>query len=124
MGGRGAVSGFVNRVPNAEKATIAESKITKYCLNPEKAHYHEFTAVGYSQEDPERLKRDLLDSVRSSSKAKMYEVNEHGERSFEVETELGVTRKAPFKTIWQIDKGSDYPRFITAYRVGRKKNEI
>lgn len=37
MGGRGAVSGFVSKIPNADKATIADSKITKFLLDPEKS---------------------------------------------------------------------------------------
>lgn len=117
MGGRGATSGFVNRVPNADKATIADSKITKFLLDPTKKHYAEFVAVGYSKDDPERLKRDLLEGLPNSG-AKMYEANAHGDRSFEVDMMLGVTRKAKFRTAWQIDRGSDSPRFITAHRIG------
>lgn len=117
MGGRGAVSGFVNKVPNADSATIADSKITKFLLDPTKKHYAEFVAVGYSKDDPERLKRDLLEGLPNSG-AKMYEVNAQGDRSFEVDMILGVTRKAKFRTAWQIDKGSDSPRFITAHRIG------
>lgn len=120
MGGRGAVSGFVNRIPNADKATIADSKITKYLLDPAKPHYAEFVAVGYSKDDPERLKRDLLEGL-SNSGAKAYEANSNGDRSFVSSMMLGVTRKAKFRTVWQIDEGSNSPRFITAYRIGVKR---
>lgn len=117
MGGRGAVSGFVSKVPNAEKATIADSKVTKYLLDPEKKHYTEFVDVGYSKDDPERLKHDLLEGLNTSN-AKMFEKNAHGDRSFEADMMLGVSRKEKFRTVWQIDKGAENPRFITAYRIG------
>ncbi len=117
MGGRGAVSGFVSKIPNADKATIADSKITKFLLDPGKKHYAEFVAVGYSKDDPERLKRDLLKGL-PNNRAKMHEVNAHGDRSFEVDMMLGVNRKAKFRTAWQIDRGADNPRFITAHRIG------
>ena len=117
MGGRGAVSGFVSRIPNAEKATIAESKITNYLLDPTKKHYAEFAAVGYSESDPERLKRDLLEGLRNNE-AKTFEPNQHGDRAFEVDMMLGVTRKAKFRSAWQIDRGADNPRFVTAHRIG------
>lgn len=117
MGGRGAVSGFVNRVPNAEKAVIADSKVTKYLLDPAKKHYSEFVAVGYSEDNPEQLKHDLLRGIVNNS-AKEYEVDTHGNRAYEVDMQLGVSHKAKFRTAWQIDKGTNFPRFITAHRIG------
>lgn len=117
MGGRGSVSGFVSRAPNAGKATIADAKVTKFLLDPTKKHYAEFAAVGYSRDDPDRLKRDLLDGLQNND-AKMYNVNASGNRPIEVDMMLGVTRKARFRTAWQIDRGTDFPRFISAYRIG------
>ncbi len=120
MGGRGAASGFVSKVPNADRAIIADSKITKYLLDPTKAHYREFTAVGYSKNNPERLRDDLLEGIKESS-ALAFDANEHGNRTFNVDMMLGVTRKARFRTAWQIDKEKDFPRFITAFRIGAKR---
>lgn len=99
------------------RGIIANSKITKFLLDPTKKHYAEFVAVGYSKDDPECLKRDLLEGL-SNGGAKMYEANAHGDRSFGVDMMLGVTRKAKFRTAWQIDKGSDSPCFISTYRIG------
>lgn len=117
MGGRGAASSFVSRVPNAEKAVIADSKITKYLLDPAKKHYQEFISVGYSKSDPEQLKSDLLKGV-ANSPAKEYEIDTYGNRAYEVDMRLGINQKAKFRTAWQIDKGSSNPRFITAHRIG------
>lgn len=120
MGGRGAASGITSSVPNAERAIIADGKITQYLLDPAKKHYSEFTAVGYSKDNPNRLKQDLLDGLRKSP-AKVYSANAHGSRAFEVDMMLGVTRKEKFRTGWQIDNGTDCPRFITAHRIGGKR---
>lgn len=117
MGGRGSFSGFVDTVQNAERATIADSKISNYLLDPTKKHYAEFVAVGYSQADPERLKRDLLNGLKSN-KAKTFGPNASGARTFEVDVELGVTHKKKFRTIWQIDSDATAPRLITAHRIG------
>ena len=108
---------MVNRVPGAEKAVIPDNKIVRFLLDPEKKHYKEFVAVGYSKKDPDRLKRDLLEGLVTNT-AQAYEANEHGASAFHVDMFLGVTRKARFRTAWQIDKDKDYPRFITAHRIG------
>ena len=120
MGGRGAASGIVNRVPNADRAIIADSKITKYLLDPSGKHYKEFIAVGYSENNPEILKNDLLKAVKESA-AMAFEPNMHGNRTFHVDMTLGVTRKARFRASWQIDTGKDFPRFVTAFRIGAKR---
>lgn len=60
MGRRGNSGGIAHRVPDYENAAISEAKIMKYCLDLNKKHYEEFTDVGYSKDDPERLKQDLL----------------------------------------------------------------
>lgn len=117
MGGRGAASGFISSVPNADRATIADGKIMKYLLDPEKAHYPEFIAVGYSRDDPERLRQDLLAGLRKGP-AKVYGADDFSVVSFVVDTMLGVTREKKFRTVWQVDEGTDYPRFVTAYRIG------
>ncbi len=120
LGGRGAASGLVNRVPNAGKAIIAEAKITKYLLDPTRVHYKEFVAVGYSKNNPEQLTKDLSEGLKGNV-AVAFEANEHGDRTFNVDMMLGVTRKARFRTAWQIDKGNNVPRFITAFRIGAKR---
>ncbi|MGM9650979.1 MAG: hypothetical protein ACI3VX_03450 [Faecousia sp.] len=92
MGGRGASSGIVYRVPNYNKAIIADNKITKFCLDPSKKHYAESVNVGYRPDNPEQLRADLLDRL-SKNEAESTLPNKHGDRSFAVYMELGVTKK-------------------------------
>lgn len=119
MGGRGSSSGIIRRVPNAKNATIADSKITQFLLMPGKKHYAEFISVGYSENNPEQLQIDLLNGLMYNS-AKEYKTNEYGNKVYEVDMILGITKKKKFRTGWQIDKGSTHPRFITAHRIGEK----
>jgi hypothetical protein len=118
MGGRGAVSGIIHRVPNYNKATIAEPKITSYCLDPKKPHYQEFVDVGYSESNPEQLKTDLLKGL-TENEAVAYHPNSYGHISYEVKMRLGVVKKRTFQTVWQLDKGKTAPKFVTAYRIKR-----
>lgn len=120
MGGRGASSGIVHRAPNYSKATIAEPKITKYLLDPSQKHYMEFVDVGYSKDKPERLKADLLKGL-SKNEAEITKPNAHGDIGITVYMKLGVTKKKTFRTGWQIDKGTNFPRFVTAYRYDKMR---
>lgn len=120
MGGRGASSGIVRRVPNYNKATIAEPKITEYCLDSTQKHYQEFIDVGYSGDKPEKLKADLL-KVLGENETEITKPNSHGDISVTVYMKLGVIKKRTFRTGWQIDKGTNFPRFVTAYRFNQKR---
>lgn len=120
MGSRGAKSGIINRVPNANNATIADGKITNWLLSPDKKHYQDFVDVGYSKDKPERLRKDLLNGIKNNE-AMEHETNEHGEKTYNVDMLLGVTKKRKFRTGWQIDKGSAVPRLVTAFKIGAKR---
>lgn len=117
MGGRGASAGFISRIPRAGKAVIHENKIINYLLKPDSKHYAEFVSVGYSRDNPGRLEQDLLEGLKNNE-AERFDPNEYGNTTYNVYMMLGVTSKARFRTSWQIDKGTDFPRFITAHRVG------
>lgn len=117
MGGRGAAGGFVNRLPRSEQAFIHEDKITKFLLKPGAKHYKEFERVGYSPTDKERLKQDILEGLKHNE-AKFFDTNEYGNTAYQVNMLLGITQKRWFATAWQIDKGKNYPRLITAHMIG------
>lgn len=120
MGGRGASSHIFNRTPNYNKATIADSKITRFCLYPKGKHYKDFIDVGYDKNNPDQLRQDLLKGL-AENKAEVSEPNSHGEIRITVYMKLGVTKKRTFRTGWQIDKGTIHPKFVTAYRNNPKE---
>jgi hypothetical protein len=106
-------------VPNADRAIIAPGKITGYLLNVShkrggpKARL--LLSVGYRPDDPQRLESDLrtqhlsLDVTRTSENA--YGV------VYEIEGPIRTPggRNVRFCSIWQVDTGTDVPRFITMY---------
>ena len=106
-------------VPNAERAIIAVEKLTEYLLNM--SHKRGATkarlliGVGYRNDAPRLLESDLraqhlaLDVTRTSENAYgvVYEIEGP------IKTPTGKTVR--FCSIWQIDSGTEVPRFITMY---------
>ena len=119
MGGRGNVSGFISRLPNYQRARILGDKVKNYLLNPNKSNGKSelFRSLGYTMKDAKRLSRDIQDGLKNN-RAVQYEPNKHGNVMYNVTMRIGKDKTA-IKTVWQIDKGSNIPRFITAYKARR-----
>jgi hypothetical protein len=106
-------------VPNAEQAVIAEDKICAYLLNVEhrrggsKAKL--LLRMGYTLAEWQRLAADLRTGHLSGEAERVTET-EYGTR-YELVAPLtgpaGLT--ILFRSIWQIDLGTDVPRLITMY---------
>lgn len=108
------------QLPNAERAVVAREKITEYLLlltHPEgesKARF--FLSFGFEAADWETFASALrfltLDNRVTETKE-----TAHGTQYViigQLDTPDG--RRPSIRTVWQIDHGSDYPRFITARR--------
>lgn len=93
---------------------IPDAKVKKYLLKEGTKHYEEFSNVGYTTFDGERLKSDIANNF-SYSKAVDKKIVGGSER-FLVYMELGVTKTKRFRTVWQKDAPDSTPRFLTAYR--------
>ena len=110
-------------LPNCEWATVAREKLTEYLLSTShrrgrrKAAF--FVRFGFSSDAWEVL----ADALRVHGCA--HEVVEVTPTEFgtmyRVEGEIASPdgRQPRVRTIWMIDTGSDRPRFITAYPLGR-----
>ena len=106
-------------IPNAERAIIAVEKLTEYLLNmshkrgASKARL--LLGVGYRPDAPRLLESDLRTQHLS------LDVTRTSENAYGVVYEIEGPIKAPggktvrFCSIWQIDAGTDVPRFITMY---------
>jgi hypothetical protein len=106
-------------VPNADRAIIATEKIAAYLLNLShkrggpKARL--LLSLGYRPDDPQRLESHLrtqhlsLDVTRGSE-------NPYG-LVYEIEGPIRTPtgRIVRFCSVWQVDTGTDVPRFITMY---------
>jgi len=107
------------KVPNADRAVIAADKLARYVLNVShkrggpKARL--LLSVGYRSDNPQSLESDLrvqhlsLDVTRTHQSA--YGV------VYEIEAPIKTPggRSVRFCSVWQVDTGTDVPRFITMY---------
>jgi hypothetical protein len=106
-------------VPNVDRAIIAPDKLTGYLLNVShkrggpKARL--LLNVGYRADDPQRLESDLRTQHLSLN------VTRRSENAYGVVDEIDGPIKTPsgrimrFCSVWQVDTGTDVPRFITMY---------
>ncbi|MBR1677318.1 MAG: phage minor capsid protein [Clostridia bacterium] len=111
---------WVRAEANKKVVTIATPKISEYLLKPGAKHADEFFAVGYtdSESDQRRLRRNILGQYDKSKADSSKNLTDGGE-SFTIPMMLGTgSKKRTFRTVWQIDRKGDKPRFITAYRQG------
>lgn len=107
------------KLPNAERAIVPSDKLADYVLNEEherggsKAHVlYEF---GYRRAQWEQLSDDIrkfhlvaeVESVHETSYGTRYEISKT------IDTPSG--RRLRIKTVWQVDKGTDFPRLITLF---------
>jgi hypothetical protein len=106
-------------LPNAENARVDDSKLHGYLLSlshPEggaKARFYE--SVGFTIDNAEELRIELLRIARA------FDVLEISIDEFGVKYVIeGILidkrgRGIPLRTVWVIDKGTDFPRLVTAY---------
>jgi hypothetical protein len=106
-------------VPNAERASIATEKLTAYLLNASHkrggAKARLLLSVGYRSDDPLLLASDLRAQHLSRNVTRTSE-NPYGvvyEVEGPIKTPSGKTVR--FCSVWQVDTGTDVPRFITMY---------
>ena len=106
------------KLPNPERAVIAQEKLTGYLLNTAhkrggpKARLLEL--FGYRAADWQQL----ADALRAQLETEVEEVRltAYGIR-YEVRLILQTPRNRPLtvRTVWQVDEGTDFPRLITLY---------
>ena len=106
-------------IPNADRAVIAADKLTGYLLNLSHkrggAKARLLLSLGYRSNSPHVVEADLR-TQHLSLNVTGSSTNAYG-LVYEVEGPIRtpVGRAVPFCSIWQIDTGTDVPRFITMY---------
>lgn len=94
---------------------IEDKKIVGYLLNPEKTHYKDFIDIGYSKDNPQELYDDIVSNF-NETKAVNHRINYDEYDTYSVFMELGVDKKARFRTVWEIKNKGDKPRLVSAHR--------
>ena len=107
------------KIPNADKAVIAKDKLCDYLLNP--AHRRGgskaklLLSMGYAADDWQRLETDLR-VHHLAAEVDCETDSDYGKR-YEIVAPLPDSSggQVLFRSIWQIDTGTDFPRLITMY---------
>lgn len=107
------------KLPNAERAMVEPAKVRDYLLSVAhpvgrfKAAF--FLALGYTQEDWERLQKDLC-GLAIAGEALSGQTSPFGQK-FEVSGILtGPSgRSAVIRSVWIVENDNAPPRFITAF---------
>ncbi|HEY9694145.1 MAG TPA: hypothetical protein V6D15_18230 [Oculatellaceae cyanobacterium] len=105
------------KIPNSDRAVIEPSKLKDYLLDPEHkrggAKAKLLIQFGYAQENWQQLEADIrnyhlptdVDVIKETAYGTRYEVSDY------IYTPVG--RPLLVRTVWQIDKNTDFPRLIT-----------
>src|SRR5262245_42177299 len=106
-------------LPNADRAVIAQSKVRDYLLNVEhkrggsKARL--LASMGYNSSNWQRLADDIRQNHVGAEVVETVET-EYGPQYTIVAPITGpVGRTVMFRSVWQVDLGTDFPRLITMY---------
>ncbi len=107
------------RLPNADLAVVDRLKITEYLLNPEHPDNGGKAAFFFAHEFSQSYWEAFADAlVRLALTGDVTESMEtvHGKKYIvDGELENPAGKEAWVRSIWIIDAGTDFPRFVTAY---------
>ena len=115
---------IVDRLPNAQHALVSEEKVTDYLLSVDhpsgKGKAEFFFNFGFRIQNWEEF-ADALRSHCIRGEVVRTERTDYGVKYIVdgiIETPDG--RNPYIRAIWQVDKGGDYPRIITARPIRRR----
>jgi len=113
------------KLPNSLRATVSRTKVLGYLLDDShprgrsKAAF--FRRLGLDPTDPRLLEDELMRLARENDVL------------LSTETELGVryvidgwvvspvATRAEIRTVWFVDQGEEFPRFVTAHPARRRR---
>jgi len=113
------------KLPNSLRATVSRTKVLGYLLDDShprgrsKAAF--FRRLGFGPTDPRLLEDELMRLARENDVL------------LSTETEFGVryvidgwvvspvATRAEIRTVWFVDRGEEFPRFVTAHPARRRR---
>lgn len=109
------------KLPNNKNIDVPSEKLLNYLLSEThsvgKAKARFFRSLGYNDLNADMLKQGLI-AVAQTEDIKETITSPHGVK-YSIEGVLQTPRGdlINIRTIWIIDKGSEQPRFVTAYPI-------
>ena len=107
------------RLPNADRAEVADAKVRDYLLSPShpvgrfKSSF--FAALGFTVANWEDLRAALLTLARSAD-ANPGQSSPYGQKYDIHGTIIGPSgRQASVVTVWMVPEGRDFAHFVTAF---------
>ena len=103
MGGRGASSEIIKRLPNYKNSIIYKSKITNYVLTTNKSK--PFEELGFNNKNFKRLVEQIKEGLKSNHVISK-RLNKVGNYNYRIDMKIkGINGKElNIKTIWEVDK--------------------
>jgi hypothetical protein len=112
-------------LPNHEQAFVPPEKLSDYLLSlshpigRSKAVF--FRALGYDENNTERLVEALLNIARTGDVRDTIETKYGAKHVVPGELTGPSGRTVQVQTVWIVDKGQTAPRFVTAYPLGEEE---
>jgi len=112
------------KLPRNQEAIVSEEKITGYLLSEShpvgKAKAMYFRKIGYTEKNVAQLREDLIKIAVTSAVSE--EVGTPFGIKYIVDGDVASPdgTRARLRTVWIIETGEDFPRFVTAYPTGKR----
>ena len=106
------------QLPNCSQAYIQPRKLTGYLLSKThdvgKAKAKFFFSVGFSDTNPALLERELLDLAKTEEVCEVIETANGTKYVIVGSIKTPSNKTVTILTVWIVDNGEDFPRFVTA----------
>ncbi len=107
------------KLPNAERAYIPLPKLTDYLLSEThaigRAKAAFFYKIGFTRERAEDLRVALLGLARTGDVTDVVETLYGMKYVVDGELHAPMGESIKIRTVWIVEKGEEWPRFVTAY---------
>lgn len=107
------------KLPNRESAVLPEAKLRDYLLSVSHPHGRHkaifFGRFGFTRERWQELASALRAHAEAHEVAKVEETPLGTRYTVEGDLSTPVGRVVRVRTVWYVERGENFPRFVTAY---------
>lgn len=107
------------KLPNRERAIVPKNKLDKYLLSEThsvgKAKAKFLRGFGFDESNLELLELGLIHIAQGNEVANIAETDRGTKYLIDGRMTTPIGEEIILRTVWIIERGEDYPRFVTAY---------